>query len=184
MKRTVLTFGLISGAITSLMMLITLPLIDRVSFDKLEIVGYTTIVVSFLMVFFGIRSYREHVSGGKITFGKAFTVGILLTLISCACYVVVWEIIYFKLAPDFGDKYASYMIEKAKASGASQEAVAAKLQEMEKFKEMYKNPLINIAITLMEPLPIGLLVTLISAVILRRKEPKKRPGSATAEITT
>ncbi len=172
MKKIVLTFGLISGAITSLMMLLTVPLLDKVSFDKLEVFGYTTIVVSFLMVFFGIRSYRENVGGGKITFGKAFKVGLFITLISCACYVIAWEFIYFKLAPDFGDKYANYMIEKARTSGATEEALKAQMEQMESFKKLYANPLINIAFTIMEPLPIGLLITLISAAILRRREPK------------
>lgn len=172
MKKIVLTFGLISGAFTSLMMIATLPLIGKVSFDKLEVLGYTTMLVSFLMVFFGIRSYRENVGGGKITFGKGLKVGLLITLISCLCYVVVWEVIYFKVAPDFADKYANHIIEKARAEGASDEVIAAKTAEMKSFKAMYDNPFFNAAVTLLEPLPVGLPVTLISAAILRRKEPK------------
>jgi hypothetical protein len=172
MKKIVLIFGLISGAITALMMFLTQPLVGRLSFDTLEIIGYTTIVASFLMVFFGIRSYRETVGGGKISFGRAFKVGLLITLISSACYVLAWQIIYYKLAPDFVEKYGSYMIEKARASGATPEEVETQRQRMETFKEWYKNPLINVPITLMEPLPIGVLITLISSLILRRREPK------------
>jgi hypothetical protein len=172
MKKIVLTFGLISGAIFALMMFVTQPLVGRVSFDKLEIVGYTTIVVAFLMVFFGIRSYRETVGGGKISFGRAFKVGILITLISSACYVLAWQIVYYKLAPDFVDKYGDYMIEKTRASGATPEEIETQRQRMQTFKEWYKNPLINVALTLMEPLPIGVLITLISSLILRRPEPK------------
>ena len=174
MKKIVLTFGLISGAIMALMMFVTLPLIDKVSFDRLEILGYSSMVASFLMVFFGIRSYRENVGGGKISFGKALQVGLLITLISSACYVIAWEIIYFKIAPDFTDKYANYMIEKARAGGASPEALATQRAQMESFKALYSNPLINVAITLLEPLPVGILVTLISAAILRRKESKSK----------
>jgi hypothetical protein len=169
MKKTVLTFGLISGVILSLMMLCTLPFIDKIGFDKGEIIGYTTMVLSFLLVFFGIRSYRESVGGGTITFGRAFSVGILITLIACLCYVVTWEIIYFKLAPGFAEKYANYMMEQLRASGASQQVIEAKLQEMKGFKAMYDNPLINAAISFLEPLPIGLIMTLISAAILRKK---------------
>jgi hypothetical protein len=180
MKKIVLTFGLISGGITALMMFLTLPLIDRVSFDKLEVLGYTTIVLSFLMVFFGIRSYRESVGGGTITFGKAMKVGLLITLISCACYVIAWEIIYFGIAPDFVEKYGNYMIEKARAAGASAQELAAQREQIESLKAMFENPLINIAITLLEPLPIGLLVTLISAAILRRKEPKTNSAKSAA----
>src|SRR5688572_32603548 len=105
MKKTVLTFGLISGGIMSLMMLATLPFMDRIGFDYGMVIGYTTIVLSFMLVFFGIRSYRDNVGGGKITFGKAFAVGILITLITCIFYVGTWEVIYFKLMPDFAEKY-------------------------------------------------------------------------------
>jgi uncharacterized protein DUF4199 len=168
MKKTVLTFGLISGAVSSVMMLVTLPLIDRIGFDKAEILGYTTIVLSFLLVFFGIRSYRE-TSGGTMTFGRGFRVGLLITLISCACYVVTWQIIYFKLMPEFLAKYSAYTIEHVKASGASQQTIDATVKQMEGFKRMYDNPLMNAAITFAEPFPIGLVVTLISAAVLRKK---------------
>ncbi|MEK6304256.1 MAG: DUF4199 domain-containing protein [Acidobacteriota bacterium] len=169
MKKTVLTFGLIGGAIMAAMMFATLPFMDKIGFDKGEIIGYTTMILAFLLVFFGIRSYRENVSNGHITFGRAFAVGILITLVSCVCYVVAWEIIYFKFIPDFVDKYASYMIEKVGASGASKQVIDAELQKMNSFKAMYDNPFINAAITFVEPFPIGLIVTLISATILRKK---------------
>jgi hypothetical protein len=170
MKKTVLTFGLIGGAIMAAMMAFTLPFVDKIGFDKGEVVGYTTMVLAFMLVFFGIRSYRENVSGGRITFGRAFGVGISITLVVCVCYVVAWEIIYFNFMPDFVDKYASYMVEKARASGASQQAIDAQVQQMNSFKTMYDNPFINAAITFVEPLPIGLIVTLISAAILRKKK--------------
>jgi len=169
MKKTVLTFGLIGGAIMAAMMFATLPFLDKIGFDKGEIVGYTTMILAFMLVFFGIRSYRENVSGGRITFGRAFAVGILITLVACVCYVIAWEIIYFKFMPDVVDKYASYMVEKVRASGASQQAIDAQVQQMESFKALYDNPFINAAITFAEPLPIGLIVTLISAAILRKK---------------
>jgi hypothetical protein len=169
MKKTVLTFGLIGGAIMAAMMFATLPFVDKIGFDKGEIVGYTTMILAFMLVFFGIRSYRENVSGGRITFGRAFAVGILITVVACVCYVVAWEILYFKFMPEFVDKYASYIVEKVRASGASQQVIDAKLQEMNGFKAMYDNPFINAAITFCEPFPIGLIVTLISAAILRKK---------------
>src|ERR1700680_4188603 len=101
MKKTVLTFGLISGALTSLMMVATVPFEDKIGFDKGEFLGYTILVLSFLLVFFGIRSYRDNVGNCQITFAKAFAVGISITLISCICYVVPWEILYYNFLPDF-----------------------------------------------------------------------------------
>src|SRR6195256_4250910 len=104
MKKTVLTFGLISGAISSLLMAATLPFAHKIGFNKALIVGYTTIVLSFLLVFFGIRSYRDNVGNGQITFKKAFAVGISITLISCIFYVLTWEVLYFHFLPGFMDK--------------------------------------------------------------------------------
>ena len=169
MKKTVLTFGLISGALSSLMMVATVPFAHRIGFNKALIVGYTTIVLSFLLVFFGIRSYRDNASNGQITFTKAFAVGISITLISCIFYVVTWEILYFNFLPDFMDKYGAHMIEKLKASGASPAAIQAQIEQVKKDKEIEDNPLLNAAMTFIEPFPIGLAITLISAAVLRKK---------------
>jgi hypothetical protein len=177
MKKTIVTFGLISGALSSLMMVATVPFADRIGFDKGEVVGYTIIVLSFLLVFFGIRSYRDNAGGGQITFAKAFAIGISITLISCVCYVATWEILYFNFLPGFMEKYGAYMVQKAQASGASPAAVQAQLQQLQKYKEMYENPVLNALITFIEPFPIGLAVTLISAAVLRRK-PQSRPAQA------
>lgn len=169
MKKTVLTFGLISGAVAAVLMNSLVFFADRIGFDKAVIVGYTTIVVSLLLVPFGIWSYRENVGGGHITFGRAFAVGILITLISCICYVLAWEIVYYNFLPDFADKYAAYMVEKAKASGATQQVIDATLQEMKNMKSMLDNPLTNAALTFIEPFPVGSIITLISSAILRKR---------------
>ena len=174
MKKTVLTFGLISGAVSSALMLLTAVLLDRIGFDKGVIVGYTGIVLSFLLVFFGVRSYRENVGGGQITFGRALSLGLLITLISSLCYVITWEIVYFKLWPGFAEKYTNYVVEQIRASGASQQVIDAKLQEMKSMKALYDNPLFNAAVTFVQPFPIGLIVSLASASILRRRKPKNR----------
>jgi hypothetical protein len=168
MKKAVLTFGLISGAMSAAMMLVTLPFVDKIGFEKGEILGYTVMVLSALMVFFGVRSYRENAGGGRLTFGRGFAVGILITLISSACYVATWEIVYYKLMPDFADKYAAHMVERAKASGASQQKIDESVRQAKQFKQMYDNPAINVGITFMEVFPVGLAVTLVSAGILRK----------------
>lgn len=168
MKKTVLTFGLISGGIAAAMMLLTLPFLEKIGSSKGYIVGYTTIVLSALLVFFGIRSYRDNVAGGRLSFGRAFAIGILITLLSNLCYVVTWEILYFKFMPDFADKYAAQMIERAQASGATQAEIEKKTREAQDFKVMYRKPLNNIALTFLEPFPVFLVVTLLSAAILRK----------------
>ena len=170
MKKTILKFGLISGLLSAGMMSATVPFMDNMHGTKGLLIGYTTIVLSFLLVSFGIRSYRDGEGGGEITFGRAFGIGIAITLISCLFYVVTWEIIYFNFIPGFMDHYGDHAIAAMKASGASAAAVEAKVQEMKHFQEMYKNPLYNAAMTFIEPFPVGLLITLVSAVVLRKKK--------------
>lgn len=171
MKRTVLTFGLIAGAIMSLEMILGLPYIDEIGSLGL-IVGYATMVVAFLMVYFGIRSYRDRVAGGSISFGRAFGVGMLITLIACVCYVATWEVIFYKFHPDFFDKYSARVVAQTRASGATSEQVEAKRRELAAQAEQYKKPLVNIAYTFIEPFPVGLLFALVCAGLLR----KRRPG--------
>lgn len=183
MRKIVLTFGLIAGAILSAMMLLTVPFQDRIGFDKGAIIGYTTMVLAFLMIFFGVKSYRDNVAGGSVTIGRAFKVGLLITAVASICYVATWQLIYYQFAPDFVDKYAAYTVEKAKRSGATDEAIATKMQQMTAFKEMYKKPLVNIALTLLEPLPVGLVVTLVTAGVLSRKRRGEGGSLPQAEAT-
>jgi Protein of unknown function (DUF4199) len=169
MRKIVLTFGLTAGAILAAMMLLTLPFQDQIGFDKGAIIGYTTMVLAFLMVFVGVKSYRDNVAGGSVTFGRALQVGLLITAVATVCYVATWELIYYQLAPDFGDKYAAYMVDKAKQAGASETEIAAQVKRMTEFKELYRKPLVNIALTFLEPLPVGIVFTLVTAGVLSRR---------------
>jgi hypothetical protein len=177
MKKTILTFGLISGAIASLLMVATVPFLHNIGSEKGAIVGYTGIVLSFLLVFFGIRSYRDNDGAGQITFGKGFLIGISITLIMCVCYVATWEVLYFHFLPGFMDKYSAHVVAKLQASGASAAAVQAKMEEMQRFNKLYQNPLFNSLMTFIEPFPVGLVITLVSAAVLRRKSPRISPAS-------
>jgi hypothetical protein len=120
-------------------------------------------------VFFGIRAYRDTVGGGRVGFGRAFVVGLLITLVASLCYVASWQVIYYRVLPDFGEKYAAYAVAQARKQGASEAQIAAKVKEMAEFNQMYRNPLVNIAWTLLEPLPVGLLFTLVAAGVLSRR---------------
>jgi hypothetical protein len=179
-KKTIVTFGLISGAVSAAMMLLTMPFLDKIGFDRGYIVGYTGIILSFLLVFFGIRSYRDNVGGGRITFGKAFLIGLGITVISSVCYVITWEVLYFTIMHDFMDKYAAYVIAKTRASGATDAAIAAKVEELKQLKVMYANPLFNFLMTFIEPFPVGLAITLVSAALLRKKSGTQPVAAAQA----
>ena len=186
MKKTVWTFGLISGAIISILMLVTIPFQDEIGFDHSLIVGYTTMVVAFLLIYFGVRSYRDNVRGGTVRFGRAFAVGALIALISCVCYVATWEVMYFKFMPDFWSKYEAHALDKARAGGASEGVIAKQKAEMDKLGKMYKNPIVNSAMTFVEPLPVGLVIALVSAGILSRARKAEEGGmiAGAREVTS
>ena len=177
MKKIIWTFGLIAGGIVAALMAVSLPLFLNGTLDPTtsQVLGYTSMVLAFLAVFFGIRSYREQ-AGGTISFGRAFKVGILMTLIACAVYVVGWEIVYFNFLPDFGDRYTAAVVADMRADGATAEQIAKVSRDMAEFTKLYANPLFNVAITFLEIFPVGLIMTLISAAILRTK----KPAAATA----
>ena len=179
MKKTVWTFGLISGALASALMAATIPFQDQNGFDHSLVVGYATIVLSFLLIYFGVRSYRENVGKGTVRFGRALAVGSLIGLIASACYVATWEVMYFKFMPDFMTRYNARELEKARAAGASEATLAQKKIELDKFEKMYQNPAINVAFTFLEPLPVALVIALVSAGLLsRRKKPDLKVGTA------
>ena len=169
MKRVVLTFGFIAGGLLALMMVVSMFFVDQIGYDRSEVLGYTTMVLAFLLVFFGIKSYRDNVAGGSVTFARALTVGLLIALVTSACYVAAWEVIYYAVFPDFADKYAAHAIEKMRTSGASAAQIAETTRQMTQFREAYKNPFVNIAYTFIEVFPVGLVMTLVSAGILRRR---------------
>ena len=174
MKKTVIKFGLISGAILAILTSITVPLClnGTIPMRHSQVLGYSMMALAFIAVFLGIRSYRDHQGGGSITFGKAFKVGILITLVTCAVYVIGWEIVYWGFLPDFGDKYAAYVLQTMKEDGATAAAIAEASANMETFKKLYRNPFFNVGMTFLEVFPVGLIVTLVSAAILRTKKPE------------
>jgi hypothetical protein len=178
MKRTVLTFGSIAGAILSVMMLVTIPWQMEIGFEMGEIIGYSSMVLAFLLIYFGVRSYRDNVAGGTISFGRALKVGALIAAVASGWYVATWQVMYYKLTPDFGEKYQAYTLDKARADGESEEQLAQRKTDMEKFAELYSNPAVNIAITFLEPLPVALVMALVSAGVLsRRREDELEIGT-------
>jgi Protein of unknown function (DUF4199) len=178
MRKIVLTYGLIAGAIFAATMFISLPFREQIGLDRSQIIGYTTMVIAFLMVFFGVKTYRDQIAGGQVTFGRATQVGLLIMAVAIVCYVISWEIVFYGFTPDYIDAYVAQAIDNVRASGATEAEISAQAAEMAAFAEAYKKPLINIAYTLIEPLPVGLLFTLISAGVLSRKKPAQNPAIA------
>jgi hypothetical protein len=169
MKKIVLTFGLLSGLVLSVMMALTMPFAARIGFDRMMVIGYASMLAAFLLIHFGIRSYRDNVGGGTVRFGRAFAVGALIALVASACYVATWETIYFGFDSDFVEKYSAHQLAAARAKGATPAEIQSKTNELKEFAEMYDNPIYNAGMTFMEPLPVGLVIALISAAVLSRR---------------
>jgi uncharacterized membrane protein len=175
MQKIVLKFGLIAGALVSILMLAGSVLMvgpdGKADLENGELFGYISMIVSLSLIFFGIRSYREE-NGGKISFGKAFKVGILITLVASVMYVITW-MIYFHTTDkkeEFGKQMMEYKVENLKKKGFSEAEISKKVTADEEFMKIYEsNPLIMFAITLLEIFPVGLVVTLLSSFFLRTK---------------
>jgi len=183
MKKTVFTFGLIAGVIISVLMGGSLLLADKIGSGHSMALGYTIMVASFMLIYFGIRSYRDNTLGGQISFGRAFVCGLLITLITSVCYVAMWEILYFNFMPHFMDGYFAAQIHKVQSSGLDPATVAAQVAAIQHSQQLYQNPIVNMAYTIMEPLPVGLIIALISAAVLRRKAPVE-PSATSAVMST
>lgn len=173
MKKNILIYGLISGLIISALMAVNVSMCSKSgNFDNSIVIGYASMLIAFSMIFVGIRNYRDKYNGGVISFGKAFKVGFFMTLIASTIYVIVWLVEEHYFFPDFMDRYTAHEISKLQSSGISAAKLASETKELEQAKEMYNNPAIKILMTYAEILPVGLVVTLISSLILKRKTVK------------
>lgn len=173
MKKNIIIYGLIAGIIVSALMLTSVNYLSHcegnVDYGTSMLIGYASMLLAFSLVFVGIRNYRDKFNEGVISFGKAFKIGIMIALIASTIYVIAWLIDYFFFIPNFMEKYSAHMIDELKASGASQTEIDKQTKEMANFAVMYKNPFFNAMMTYVEILPVGLIVTLISSLILKRK---------------
>jgi hypothetical protein len=165
MKKNIWIFGLTLGAILCVNMIYAVNLCyTNPDFESNDVLGYAVMVVIFSLIFFGVRNYRNKQLNGFISFGKAFKTGALIALVASTVYVAVWLFYYYLFVPDFLDVYIPHVLKETPETD-----LPAKTREMENFKEMYENPLFVILITYSEVLPVGLIVTLISALVLKKK---------------
>ncbi|ARS38567.1 DUF4199 domain-containing protein [Sphingobacteriaceae bacterium GW460-11-11-14-LB5] len=170
MKKNVIVFGLIAGLIVSVLMVLSMArCYSDPSLEHSMLIGYASMVLAFSFIFVGIKNYRDKYNDGLITFGKAFKIGLYISLIASTIYVLVWLVDYYVFMPDFMDRYVAQAMREAKASGASAAKLAEKAKELAVNQKLYKNPVMVILFTYLEILPVGILVSLIAAFILKRK---------------
>lgn len=165
MKKIILKNGILGAIIVCIVMMsMTLYMKANPNNEPNAIVGFGSMLLAFIFVILGIKQYRAS-NNNQITFGKAFLIGVLISLVISVIYVIVWLIIYYNFFPDFIDRYSEIVLKSTKP-----EDIAAKTAEMNQMKEWYKNPVMIILLTLMEIFPLGIVVSLIAAFVLKRRD--------------
>jgi hypothetical protein len=174
MKKNILVFGLVSGAILAAY-IFSINFITASFHGHIEneIIGYSAMVIAFSFIYVGTRNYRDKYNQGMVSFGKAFLVGLGISLIGSSLYVGAWLIEYYGFMPDFMEKYSAALIIKAQHSGLSPEALQKRIDSINSMNRMYKNPIMVVLLSYMEILPVGIVISLITALILRRRNAKQ-----------
>ncbi len=171
MRKNILTFGIIAGLIVSIFMVVSIAICyssGNFGEGSME-AGYASMIIAFSFIVVAIKNFRDKYNNGVISFGKAFQIGLFISLIASTFYVVTWLIYFYNFVPDFMDKYGDLMIKQASQKGLSALELQKETEKIAKMREMYKNPLFVILFTYVEVLPVGLLVTVVASLILKKK---------------
>lgn len=173
MRKVVLTFGTIAGLIAGGMLFLSNPLAADGTFEGGELLGYSIMIIALSLIFFGVKMYRDKYAGGEVKFGKAFLVGLYITLVACIFYALGWELYLSNTDANvegFMKTYAESSINRLKESGATVDAINEEKEKAKVFMTYYRKPVFRFGITITEMLPVGILISLISAAILKNKK--------------
>lgn len=178
MTKIIWTCGLIGGIVAATWGVLGEGVFsDSVSLNTRMILGYASMILAFSLIFVAVKNYRDNYNNGIITFAKALKIGLFITLIASTVYVVFWMIDFSYFVPDFGEKYQAQVLAEMKASGASAEAIKKQGAEISEMMGKYKNnAAFRIMFTYLEIVPVGIVVSLIAALILKNKS---KPIAAT-----
>ena len=166
MRKIILTFGILIGIVCVLMFFFTIPSEGGTSVAYAELIGYSVMIASLASIFFAVKQYRDSYQAGKINFGKAFQIGILITLVASVIYVIGWEIYSSTIAPDFADKYVEQLKSDMAEKGMTAEEIEAEFAGQQEMMDRYKNNMaFRMFITFTEIFPVGLVISLICAII-------------------
>lgn len=167
MKKIALIYGVIAGAVTIGSMIIGYIVSDGKGLGSSQLIGFTFMIIAFSMIFFGVKSYRDNTLGGVIGFKPAFGLGILIALVAGITYVIGWEVYLAMTDHQFIQTYTANYIEIKQAKGATPEEMEKAFAQMEEIKKNYPNPFYRVPVTFTEIFPVGAIIALISAAILR-----------------
>ncbi len=167
MRQNVILFGAILAALHSILgYIMVIVMYNDPEFKSYDVLGYIVLLLMYSVIFFGIRNYRNKELDGQISFGHAFKTGIFITLFAGTVYVILWVFIYYLFIPDFMEVFTQHVLYQT----TTEEELLAKKEEMEQFSKLYENPIWVVLLTYAEVIPTGLVVTLISSLILRKKK--------------
>lgn len=170
MIRTILVFGAIAGFVVGGFLFgTTVALHGRPLLEHGLLIGYTSMLVALSAVFIGIKRHRDIDRGGVIGFWPAFGMGVAMSVVAGIFYVLAWEAAMAVTQADFASTYAAFVLEQEKANGASAEALATLTAQLDEFKVQYADPLFRLPMTFAEIFPVGVLVSLVSAALLRNR---------------
>lgn len=170
MKKISVIYGLIGGLIVSLFMVLTIPNMDAdTDMTQSMFMGFASMIVALSTVFLGIKKYRDVHLNGVISFGKAFLIGLYILLIASTMYVLTWMVISDLYMPNFMENYVEAQLNAFEQTAATAEEVSQKREELNAMAESYKSPFVKVMYTYLEILPFGIVITLVSSLILKRK---------------
>jgi len=175
MGKNVLVYGSIAGFISVAWFLGSLIIgADCMEMENGMLYGYLIMLLAFSMIVVAVKNYRDKHLDGFISFGKAFKMGFLISLVASSVYVLVWLSYYYGSNSNFIEQYSAHVINQLRESGATQAVIDQQTKEMAEFAKMYENPFFNAMVTYMEILPVGLVVSLITALVMMKRKPKNQ----------
>lgn len=174
MQKIALTYGVLSGAITIVVLILGLVVSEGGSFLTSELFGYLVMLVALSMIFIGIKRYRDQELGGVIRFIPAFAMGLAIAAIAAIIYTIVWELYLMSSGYTFIDSYVNSAIEAKKAASLAGEKLAQEIVELEEMRTSYGKIYIRMPMTFLEIFPVGLIIAILSAALLRN--PKILPA--------
>ena len=173
-----LIYGLLSGSVVAATITAGLILGGTDGFTHSLWFGYTVMFVALSFIFFGVKRYRDVERGGVIRFLPAWGMGLAIAVVAGIAYVTIWEIYLASTNYRFMDEYIAGIARARQEAGVAADAIAREMAEMNSMRELYNNPFLRVGITFLEIFPVGLIVSLVSAALLRN--PRLLPATVQA----
>ncbi|NWG93191.1 MAG: DUF4199 domain-containing protein [Parvularculaceae bacterium] len=173
MGKIAFIYGAIAGSIVIGSMIVSF-ILGADHDDHSLVFGYLIMIVALSLIFIGVKRFRDRNGGGVIKFGRAFILGLMIAVVAGAFYVVGWEGYLAATDYSFMPSYVEHLIEAKKAAGIAGAALDAEIAKLKTMEAQYANPLFRMPMTFLEIFPVGLVIALVSAAILRN--PKAFPA--------